>query len=119
MGREPSDVSWVYGETESGGLGVILVLPDEPAELELPVDPKPTAMINLWQKVVQPASISLTGLSLAVTGVAAVIARRNHMKELEEFHRRFQARLAEHEAQLTAQGEEPPGAEAQSNEKEV
>ncbi len=94
----------LYGERESGGLGVILVLPEDPEALELPVDPRPTAMVNLWQKVVQPASIGLTGLSLAVTGVAAVIARRNHMKELEEFHRRFQARLAEEEAQLTGPG---------------
>ncbi len=77
----------VYGETEAGGLGVIMVLPDDPEKLDLPANPSNPATLNLWQKVVQPASIGLTGLSVAVTAVAAVIARRNHVAELAELHK--------------------------------
>jgi Fe-S-cluster-containing dehydrogenase component len=88
----------VYGETEAGGLGVIMVLPDDPAVLDLPADPAPPLMVNAWQKVVQPATLGLTGLGIVVTGVAAVIARRNHMQELAELHRA--------EAQAGAQAED-------------
>lgn len=76
----------VYGETEAGGLGVIMVLPDDPAMLDLPADPAPPLMVNAWQKVVQPATLGLTGLGIVVTGIAAVIARRNHMQELRDLH---------------------------------
>lgn len=76
----------VYGETEAGGLGVIMVLPDDPDVLDLPVDPRTTVAVQAWQKVVQPASMGITGLSILVTGIAAVIARRNHMKEIEALH---------------------------------
>lgn len=77
----------IYGETEAGGLGVILVLPDEPAAFNLPMHPQIPFVVNAWQNVVQPASLGFTGLSLFVTGVAAVIARRNHLQEV----RRLQA----------------------------
>lgn len=77
----------VYGETESGGLGVIMVLPDQPEALDLPVNPAPPPAIMMWQKVVQPATMGLTGLGIIVTGIAAVIARRNHMQELRDLHK--------------------------------
>lgn len=77
----------VFGETEAGGLGVIMVLPDDPAVLDLPVDPAPPITVNAWQKVVQPMTMGFTGLSIIVTGIAAVIARRNHMNELKELHK--------------------------------
>lgn len=76
----------IYGETEAGGLGVIVVLPDDPEVLDLPLNPQIPAAVQTWQKVVQPASLGLTGLSILVTGVAAFIARRNHHKELERTH---------------------------------
>jgi hypothetical protein len=76
----------VYGETEAGGLGVVMVLPDAPEVLDLPVDPAPPVAVNAWQKVVQPISLGVTGFSVLVTGIAAVIARRNHMNELKELH---------------------------------
>jgi Fe-S-cluster-containing dehydrogenase component len=78
----------LYGETEAGGLGVKLILPDQPEALDLLINPQIPAMVNVWQDVVQPASLGLTGLSVIVTGLAAVIARRNHRRELE----RIQAR---------------------------
>jgi formate dehydrogenase iron-sulfur subunit len=77
----------VYGETEAGGLGVVLVLPDDPEVLELPANPAPPLLVNAWQNTVQPVTLGLTGLSVVVTGVAAVIARRNHMQELKELHK--------------------------------
>ena len=78
----------VYGETEAGGLGVIMVLPDDPEVLDLPANPAPPLTVNTWQKVVQPVTLGLTGLSVVVTGIAAVIARRNHMQELRDLHSR-------------------------------
>jgi len=88
----------VYGESEAGGLGVIMVLPDDPEVLDLPANPDVPLLVNTWQKVVQPAALGLTALSVAVTGVAAVIARRNHMQELKQLHAQ-QAKAAPEERQ--------------------
>lgn len=85
----------VYGETEAGGLGVIMVLPDDPELLDLPASPAIPAAVTAWQKVVQPVSMGITGLSIAVTGVAAVIARRNHMQEVKRIHARQEAASAD------------------------
>lgn len=85
QGRYPK--ARVYGETEAGGLGVIMVLPDDPEVLDLPLNPGPTAAVQAWQKVVQPAAMGLTGLSVIFLGVAAVISRRSHMQELRDLHR--------------------------------
>ncbi|MDJ0792124.1 MAG: 4Fe-4S dicluster domain-containing protein [Acidimicrobiia bacterium] len=74
----------VYGETQAGGLGVILVLPDDPEVLGLPRDPDPPTVANVWQGVVQPVSIGLIGATAVAAGVAGVIARRNHMAELRD-----------------------------------
>ena len=74
----------VYGETQAGGLGVIMVLPDDPEKFDLPRDPEPSFMAIAWQDVVQPVSIGLIGVTAAAAGVAGVIARRNHMAELTE-----------------------------------
>lgn len=74
----------VYGETQAGGLGVILVLPDDPEGMGLPRDPEPPFMATAWQSFVQPASIAAVGATAVVAGVAGVIARRNHMEELKE-----------------------------------
>ena len=74
----------VYGETQAGGLGVLLVLPDDPEVLGLPRDPDPPVMATAWQGVVQPVSIGLIGATAVAAGVAGVIARRNHMAEIRE-----------------------------------
>jgi Fe-S-cluster-containing dehydrogenase component len=79
--RYPS--ATVYGETEAGGLGVVMVLPDTPATLGLPVNPAPSLTVAAWQKVVQPVAVGVTGFSILVTAVAAVIARRNHVQEMK------------------------------------
>lgn len=74
----------VYGETQAGGLGVILVLPEEPEAMGLPLDPEPPVISTAWQSVVQPVSIAAVGATAVAAGVAGVIARRNHMAELAE-----------------------------------
>jgi hypothetical protein len=70
--------------TQAGGLGVILVIPDDPEVLGLPADPDPPLMASAWQGFVQPVSIGLIGVTAVGMGVAGVIARRNHMAELKE-----------------------------------
>lgn len=107
----------VYGETEAGGLGVIMVLPDDPEILDLPVNPQISLPVNTWQNVVKPMSLGLTGLSVAVTGLAAVIARRNHMKELATLHASQGVEaVAEAEAESTVEAE--PKADASPANKE-
>jgi formate dehydrogenase iron-sulfur subunit len=91
----------LYGETEAGGLGLIVVLPDHPEVLDLPLKPQIPAAVSAWQNVVQPASLGLTGLSVIVTGLAAIIARRHHRQELQQ----IQAREREVETTLVACGE--------------
>lgn len=92
----------IYGESEAGGLGVIMVLPDAPEAFNLPANPETPLITNVWQRVIQPMSAGITGLSIAVTGVAAVIARRNHRKELEAIHARQAADQADFEPDSSA-----------------
>jgi formate dehydrogenase iron-sulfur subunit len=84
----------LYGEMEAGGLGVIVVLPDDPETLDLPLNPQIPAAIQTWQQVVQPAALGLTGLSVIATGLAAFIARRNHHKEMEQLRHQPKAEAA-------------------------
>jgi formate dehydrogenase iron-sulfur subunit len=110
----------VYGETEAGGLGTIVVLPDSPEALDLPVDPQVSTTVKTWQKVVQPASLSLTGLSVLVTGVAAIIARRNHMQEVAHLHQRHPpAEVEETETENASEQAAQPETRPTTSEKEV
>ncbi len=72
----------VYGETQLGGLGLLTVLPDAPSAYALPENPQPNAVVTTWQRVVQPATFGLTGLSLITTAFAFVFARREHRREM-------------------------------------
>jgi formate dehydrogenase iron-sulfur subunit len=74
----------VYGETESGGLGVLVVLPDDPEVLDLPVDPHAPTVAAVWQSVVQPAAVGISAATAVAAGLGALIARRNHTREIEE-----------------------------------
>ncbi|MCB0079714.1 MAG: hypothetical protein KDE47_02230, partial [Caldilineaceae bacterium] len=104
----------LYGETEAGGLGVIMVLPDEPGAFDLPTNPQIPLTVTAWQKAVQPLSLAMTGLSIAVTGVAAVIARRNHVQEVKRLHALHETREGEkRDKEIRAEAErEPFGREA-------
>jgi len=82
-GRYPN--AQVYGETQAGGLGLILVLPDDPEATDIPADPPPVPVVtDVWKNVVQPVSMGATALAAIGAGVLGIIARRNHMAELKE-----------------------------------
>jgi formate dehydrogenase iron-sulfur subunit len=98
--RYPDDR--IYSETEAAGLGMIVVMPDKPEAFDLPENPETTFVIDAWQKVVQPASAALTGLSIVVTGALAIIARRNHVQELAH----FEEELAQKQAAQAASASE-------------
>ncbi len=71
----------VYGDRQLGGLGLMMILLDQPAVYGLPANPEITLPLEAWQKVVQPASVGLTLTAVAVTGLSFIIARRQHLRE--------------------------------------
>lgn len=71
----------VYGDTQLGGLGLLMILLEKPSVYGLPEDPQPPQMLGAWQSIIQPASVGLTLASVAVTGLAFIIARREHQRE--------------------------------------
>jgi len=73
----------IYGETQAGGLGLLVVSPDVPEALDLPMSPAPPPSVDLWQKVVQPGTLAITAATIAAAGVGAVIARRRHLGEMQ------------------------------------
>ena len=79
--REKYPNAQVYGERQAGGLGVLVVAPDEPETLGLPADPKIPVATTAWQEVVKPGGFYITSASILVAGFAGVIARRNHARE--------------------------------------
>ncbi|NND85423.1 MAG: 4Fe-4S dicluster domain-containing protein [Acidimicrobiia bacterium] len=89
--RAHSPNAQVYGETQAGGLGVLVVLPDDPPALGLPLDPDPPVIQRGWQEGVQPISAGVIGASVVAAGLAGVIARRNHMAEMEELEHEIAA----------------------------
>lgn len=92
-GRFPN--AQVYGETQAGGLGLILVLPDDPEKLDIPSDPPPVPVVtDVWKNVVQPVSMGATALAAIGAGVLGIIARRNHMAEFKALEEGELARAA-------------------------
>ena len=76
----------VYGDTQLGGLGLMMILLDQPPVYGLPANPEITLPLAAWQKVVQPASVGLTLTAVAVTGLSFIIARRQHLREKAQAH---------------------------------
>jgi formate dehydrogenase iron-sulfur subunit len=76
----------VYGDTQLGGLGLMMILLDQPAVYGLPAKPEITLPLEAWQKVVQPASVGLTLTAVAITGLSFIIARRQHLREKAAAH---------------------------------
>ncbi|GEM_PF-290754 len=76
----------VYGESQAGGLGVLVVSPEDPEVMGLPLAPRIPTEANLWQELVKPASFWVTSLAAIGAGVLGVIARRNHMAEMQHLH---------------------------------
>lgn len=94
----------VYGERQAGGLGMIVVLPDAPEAMGLPADPQVPLAATAWQRVVKPLNVGITAATMLVAGLAAVIARRNHQREMAL----LEAAAAEI-AKADAAGEQPAG----------
>lgn len=80
----------VYGTTQLGGLGMLVVMPDDPDKLDIPADPQIPFMADAWQKVVQPAAVGITLAAAALAGLAGVIARRNHAIEVKALEAAFE-----------------------------
>lgn len=78
--REARPNAQVYGESQAGGLGMLVVLPDDPEVLGLPVDPDPPLIAATLKRVVQPVAVGVLGATIAGAGIAAVIARRNQQR---------------------------------------
>ncbi len=76
----------VYGETQLGGLGLLLILLDEPSVYGLPDNPVIPAAQTLWQAAVQPASAGLSVLAAGLMGLMFIFARRQHALEKAELH---------------------------------
>lgn len=80
----------LYGQSQMGGLGLLMILLERPEVYGLPVKPSLPYALYAWQHLVQPASLPLAALSGAVAGVALIWARRKHLRE--------KAAMAEEEA---------------------
>lgn len=76
----------VYGQSQLGGLGLLMILLDKPDVYDLPEKPTVPSPIAVWQRVVQPFSLPLAALSVAFTGFSFIIARREHLRERAEIH---------------------------------
>jgi len=76
----------VYGETQLGGLGLLMTLLDRPGAYGLPEKPEAPVTLAVWQGAVQPAATGLSALAAAVMGLMFVFARRQHAREKAETH---------------------------------
>jgi formate dehydrogenase iron-sulfur subunit len=71
----------VYGETPLGGLGLLMILLDQPGAYGLPAKPVMPATVAVWQGAVQPAATGLSALAAAAMGLLFIVARRQHAQE--------------------------------------
>jgi formate dehydrogenase iron-sulfur subunit len=76
----------VYGETLLGGLGLLIILLDQPNAYGLPAKPVVPSTLTVWQDVVQPATTGLSALAAATMGLMFIVARRQHAREKAEMH---------------------------------
>ncbi len=83
--REKYPNAQVYGESQAGGLGMLVVLPDDPQALGIPADPVIPTVTEAWQDFAQPIGVGAIALTTVGAGIAAVIARRNRLAE-EQAH---------------------------------
>jgi formate dehydrogenase iron-sulfur subunit len=101
----------VYGQSQLGGLGLLMILLDKPDVYGLPETPALPPVLTAWQRIVQPCSLPLTALSVAVTGLAFVIARRQHLREKAAMQAETTSVEAPPVAQSSRAVETPPAAE--------
>jgi formate dehydrogenase iron-sulfur subunit len=76
----------IYGENQLGGLGLLMILLDEPGVYGLPLEPRASTAQTVWQETVQPASAGLSALAAGLMGLLFLFARRQHAREHAELH---------------------------------
>ena len=76
----------VYGKTQLGGLGLLMILLDRPGVYGLPPNPTTPVTLTVWQGAVQPATTGLSALAAVTMGLMFVVARRRHAREKAETH---------------------------------
>lgn len=92
--RQQFPKAQIYGKTEAGGLSVFLILPDEPAALDLPdldqieemrskIRAVAPSTPTLAKTEVKSSSLGALALSLGLTGLAALIDRRRRVNRYE------------------------------------
>ena len=96
----------VYGETPLGGLGLLLILLDQPGAYGLPAKPVMPATLTVWQGAVQPAATGLSALAAATMGLMFIVARRQHARERAEMHNAAGDAPAPRPEDATATGQE-------------
>ncbi|HUL58879.1 MAG TPA: 4Fe-4S dicluster domain-containing protein [Anaeromyxobacteraceae bacterium] len=71
----------VYGDTQLGGLGLVLVLLERAEVYGLPERPATPRLLEAWQRAVKPGALGLSALAAATMGAAFWVARRQHARE--------------------------------------
>ena len=71
----------IYGETQFGGLNLLIVMPDKPQVFGLPDQNRVSQLLTTWQSIIQPFSLGISALSVIVTGFMFIFARRRHLSE--------------------------------------
>lgn len=98
----------IYGETQFGGLNLLIVLPDKPQVFGLPEAVQIPQLITAWQSVIQPFSLGISALSVIVTGFMFIFARRRYLSE----HALLNA--AQNNEQVPAEPADTPAIEKQA-----
>lgn len=99
----------VYGKTQLGGLGLLMILLDRPEVYGLLERPRIPSPVSIWQRM-HPLTIPAAGLAAVMTGFAFVIGRRNHAREQAELRAAMAGEHAAPPAQ-TVQVETPQAAQ--------
>jgi len=96
----------VYGETPLGGLGLLMILLDQPAAYGLPTKPVLPATVTVWQGAVQPAATGLSALAAVTMGLMFIVARRRHTREQAEMRESAKPVLTPQAQETPASGQE-------------
>lgn len=74
----------VYTPESIGGTGLIWVLREKPEVYGLPTEPKVAPGLGILKETVQPFGALTMAAAAVLGGLSFIIARRNHMQEMQE-----------------------------------